>query len=508
MLGFAPISKKISLLFSGELDKALINVLSGHHETFIDEQNFHKLNDLFDNHNHKYTKTDAINGFLRYIDRNVEWTNALRILMVVHRLIHTQGEALSPIVNSKKTLKLTEFKIVKSSTKQICHAAILAPYLGYLQKLTHAYSDLHVCFTHDSKDLEVVLQKNNMSILHFLSKVQNMIRNLFKVFPLFEASVYALKAPILVKQALYYCLTDSYHLFSYVNKVIEPMLREIYDLTPEDAIFAFEIYCEHVQISNRLKSFFDLKNFLHEFHIQTPEFYYLNEEQNIDIELYIISLKRGSPKRGNNRKASVFGAESTTETKNFDVQTVSNEETERHNEPEKGYKSLQTVSKTWLQSLNSLSALPENTENNLYKLPKYSIRGKGPFKAPKIKVCRPKDKVKEEPQNRSPNKAMTLVTNNNLLQVPSENDCRKPVCILTIPVGDQHNNTFTNNKTDLESSLEQARMVPNGLLVPKFSPIPSPMAKGQCRSLNALGPESNLGGSFTDHTLGMREIHY
>ncbi len=158
-----------------------------------------ELNDLLDSHNHKYTKTDVINGFLRYIDRNVEWTNALRILMVVHRLIHTQGEALGPIVNSKKTTKLTEFKIVKSSTsnlvlcgqfslislEQICHAAILAPYLSYLQKLTHAYADLSVCFTHETKQLEAVLQKNNMSILHFLSKIQNMIRNLFKVIVTF-----------------------------------------------------------------------------------------------------------------------------------------------------------------------------------------------------------------------------------------------------------------------------------------------------------------------------------
>jgi len=152
MLGFAPISKKISLLFSGELDKVpflpnfssnfssqvLINLLSGHHETFIDENYFHsnsstksslnfalELNDLLDNHNHKYTKTDVINGFLRYIDRNVEWTNALRILMVVHRLIHTQGEALSPIVNSKKTTKLTEFKIVKSSTSNLFYSSSL-----------------------------------------------------------------------------------------------------------------------------------------------------------------------------------------------------------------------------------------------------------------------------------------------------------------------------------------------------------------------------------------------
>ncbi len=55
MLGFAPISKKISLLFSGELDKVpclldspsnftlqvLINLLSGHCETFVDENYFH-----------------------------------------------------------------------------------------------------------------------------------------------------------------------------------------------------------------------------------------------------------------------------------------------------------------------------------------------------------------------------------------------------------------------------------------------------------------------------------
>lgn len=252
-----------------------------------------------------------------------------------------------------------------------------------------------------------------------------------------------------------------------------------------------------------------MKNFLHEFHIYSPEFYYLNEEQNIDIELYIISLKRGGSKKESRRKSSVVVAESTTETKNYDVQTVSNEETERNNEPEKGYKSLQALSKTWLQSLNSLSALPESAEHRqLYKLPKYSIKGKGPFKAPKIKVCKPKDKVIKEEINRSPTKAVTLVTNQNLLQVPSGDDVRKPVCTLTIPLNDQHNHTFTNNKTDLESSLEQARMVPNGLIVPKFSPIPSPMAKGQCRSLNALGPEQNLGGSFTDHTLGMREIHY
>jgi len=281
---------------------------------------------------------------------------------------------------------------------------------------------------------------------------------------------------------------------------------EIYELAPEDAIFAFEIYCEHVQISNRLKSFFDLRNFLHEFHIYPPEFHHLNEEQNIDIELYIIGLKRGSPKRV--RKSSVYGAESTTETKNFEVQTVSNEDTERH-EPEKGYKSLQAVSKTWIQTLNSLTALPEaSADHTLYKLPKYSIKGKGPFKAPKIKISKPKDKVKEDVV-RSATKAATInpiTPSLHLLKVPSENDTKKTVCTLTIPVAVDHNATFTNNKTDLESSLEQARMVGNGLCVPRFSPIPSPMARGQCRSLNGLGPEPILGGSFTEHALGMREI--
>ncbi len=163
------------------------------------------------------------------------------------------------------------------------------------------------------------------------------------------------------------------------------------------------------------------------------------------------------------------------------------------------------MSKTWIQTLNSLKEIPDASDKTLYKLPKYSIKGKGPFKAPKIKISKPKDKVKEDVV-RSATKATTInpMPNLCLLKVPSENDAKKPVCTLTIPVAVDQNATFTNNKTDLESSLEQARMV-GGLIIPKFSPIPSPMARGQCRSLTGFGPEPTMGVSFTD-TLGLREV--
>jgi len=181
MLGFIPISKKIHLLFGGELDKIFINLFDGNPDNFLDEIIFAKLQQILDNPSQKYTKKDIFDTCLRHINKNLDWQNALRITLTLHKLIHHSGDGLLQVLNSKKTAQLADFKPPKSASKHNGHHLIVSPYFAYVQKLAYCYQDLSICFTQQLGTLEKILQKNNMTLLHFLSKVQNLLRTLLKV---------------------------------------------------------------------------------------------------------------------------------------------------------------------------------------------------------------------------------------------------------------------------------------------------------------------------------------
>jgi hypothetical protein len=55
-------------------------------------------------------------------------------------------------------------------------------YSNYLHKLSYNYDDLKVCFVSDNELLEN-LKRNNLTMFHFMTKVQNMLSYLLKVNP-------------------------------------------------------------------------------------------------------------------------------------------------------------------------------------------------------------------------------------------------------------------------------------------------------------------------------------
>lgn len=57
---------------------------------------------------------------------------------------------------------------------------MVVSYYTYLQKLGYNYADLNICFF-AKNNLTEKLVDNNLSLLHFLSKLQNILNQLLKV---------------------------------------------------------------------------------------------------------------------------------------------------------------------------------------------------------------------------------------------------------------------------------------------------------------------------------------
>lgn len=479
MLGFIPISKKIHLLFGGELDKIFLNLLDGKADIFLDEIVFSKLMTILDNPNPKYAKKDIFDTFLRHINKTVDWQNALRITLTLHKLIHHSGDEILEVLNSKKCAQISDFKPPKNTPKNSGHHLLVSPYFTYVQKLAYCYQDLTVCFTHELKTLEKILQRNNMTLLHFLSKVQNILRTLLKILPFFESSMYEFKAPVLVKQALYFCLTDCQHFYSHINKVMDLILQEIFYLSPEDALFLFEIYCEHVAITNRLKSIFDMKNLLHDFYLEVPEFYVVDPMFNSEVELHVADLKKGHVPKKRRKTSTIILLTTTSETQNDlndegDAQVPS-------------FKSLQVISRELIESIRSLTTIPDKAnEKSYYKTPKFYMRKKGQIPQPKIKFTMVKEST---PTAR--NKEGDKVT-------PTGAKSASVTCVKLLSVPLDIEDRFSNVNPDLPENIEnpgyslnlsQTTTKPGkALLIPNFSPNPSPSHRKNCRSLHNLSP--------------------
>lgn len=71
-------------------------------------------------------------------------------------------------------------------------------------------------------------------------------------------------------------------------------LEEFFTFPRHEALLLYEIYSEHIIITRKLQSFFDLKEKLLEFNVRIPQFYKFNVEYNTKIELYNASLRRNS----------------------------------------------------------------------------------------------------------------------------------------------------------------------------------------------------------------------
>jgi len=60
-------------------------------------------------------------------------------------------------------------------------------YYKYIQKLSYNYDDLSICFFPDD-EFSKKLKENNLSLLHFISKVQNILGYLVGVNRTIEVS--------------------------------------------------------------------------------------------------------------------------------------------------------------------------------------------------------------------------------------------------------------------------------------------------------------------------------
>jgi len=70
----------------------------------------------------------------------------------------------------------------------------------------------------------------------------------------------------------------------------------------DDAVFLYEMYSEHIQMTKKLQDLFSIKNQIPEFPIPQPEFYTLDLQFNRDLELHILSLKKGITQRSGGSK--------------------------------------------------------------------------------------------------------------------------------------------------------------------------------------------------------------
>lgn len=286
--------KKILSMFTSGLDKLIITVLNENLNGFIDEDACEQLVVILENKSPKYTSQEALDSLLKHARKPMSWPAALRTLMVFHKLTHMHGNVLSDFMVSNQLDNLAQFK--SANTPLSKEALAMVPhYYKYIQKLSYNYDDLSICFFPDD-DFSKKLQENNLSLLHFISKVQNILGYLVGVLPLFEASLSQVEKADLIKQISYFCLTDCYYYYTYISQTVTFMLNEIVKLSDQDAIFLFELYSDHIQMTKTLKDSFKIKHQLKEFSLKIPDFYSIDLDLNKKTDAYIKELKKGKAK--------------------------------------------------------------------------------------------------------------------------------------------------------------------------------------------------------------------
>lgn len=113
--------------------------------------------------------------------------------MTIHKLIHTIGGDFISIFGPQKIENISKFPTDKTNIsidisrnnpliylETLVHSAMVVSYYTYLQKLGYNYADFSICFF-AKNNLTEKLVDNNLSLLHFLSKLQNILNHLIKV---------------------------------------------------------------------------------------------------------------------------------------------------------------------------------------------------------------------------------------------------------------------------------------------------------------------------------------
>ena len=63
----------------------------------------------------KQNKKEIFEILLKHIEKQTEWSKVLRVLMLLHKLIHNQGDELVYVFSSEKTKKLLDYKIPRTT---------------------------------------------------------------------------------------------------------------------------------------------------------------------------------------------------------------------------------------------------------------------------------------------------------------------------------------------------------------------------------------------------------
>ena len=221
---------------------------------------------------------------------------------------------------------------------------------------------------------------------------------------------------------------------------------------------------------------------MHEFYLEAPEFYVVDPDFNTEVELHIADLKKGDVPKKNRKTSTLILLTTTSETQN-----------DLNDEPEPkvpSFKSLQAISKSLIESVRSLTVLPEKSNSIYYKTPKYYMRKKGSQSQPKIRVIKPKERTSSlvESLNVTVPKSTSLV-NSKLLNVPVDFEDKFSVSL-------NPDNTENRPEGGISLNIPGASKPGKALLIPKFSPNPSPVHKKHCRSIQSLSPTVSAGEGF------------
>jgi len=292
MSGF---KKRLSFMFSSSLERDILSLFHGEVTGFINEETCEELAAILENRSSKHSRQEAVDCLSKQTKKATNWPFALRTLMVFHKLTHMQGDILTDFLTNNQMDTLAQFQVPKTPLKTFIHSAMVSHYYKYLQKLSYNYEDLSVCFF-TAADFPQRLKENDLSVLHFISKVQNILKYLLELLPLLEVSLTQLEPTDLIKQITYFCLTDCYYYYTYTSQIIGAMIDEIFKLNEQDALFLFELYCENLKITRQLRGFFQLKTFLRQFSLKIPSFFGVDAELNRRVELHIASIKKGETK--------------------------------------------------------------------------------------------------------------------------------------------------------------------------------------------------------------------
>ena len=240
--------------------------------------------------------------------------------------------------------------------------------------------------------------------------------------PIFEVSFLKFPKMNLVRQLAHFYLADCFYFYTYVNQALSPMLRkaislilinslidDIFTLNKADAISVYEIYNEHILITDKLKENYQLTRYIEEFDIKTPDFYKIDPSFHSRVQKHIQSLKENSP----------VGL-SLLERRKIELKALTAPSSANESQ-ESEYSSVKGVKKILAFLVHPNEHIDSSENSPVFKAPNPTKRkSQGPLSIPKIKILKPVDKVPEKEAKIL--YEMTFDPNPNLLRVPTGED--------------------------------------------------------------------------------------